>query len=136
MLFRSSYSLINGAPLSVLDYGCAGDGVTDDTSAFQAALDAAQSLGKALYVPSGTYLITASLTCVEPIKMFGEWGIKNNGSTVIQYNGTGDCLTLGDTSTTNPSVPYHKYGFEISGLQIVGSTGSASGLVIWNASGY
>lgn len=42
---------------SVKDFGAVGDGVADDTTAIQAAIDS----GKAAFVPSGTYKITATL---------------------------------------------------------------------------
>ena len=44
--------------VSVKDFGAVGDGVTDDTAAFQAA----DANADPYYVPSGTYLITSNLT--------------------------------------------------------------------------
>lgn len=50
--------------VSVKDFGAVGDGVTDDTAAIQAALDAVINLGnanqdpKVLYFPIGQYLVT------------------------------------------------------------------------------
>jgi formylglycine-generating enzyme required for sulfatase activity len=47
------------------DFGAVGDGVADDTAAFQAALDAMRDLETlgwcVLYVPAGTYRITSTL---------------------------------------------------------------------------
>lgn len=53
-LTKVSYSMIDGAPANVLDFGAVGDGVTDDTAAFAAALAAS----RAVYVPEGTYLVS------------------------------------------------------------------------------
>jgi hypothetical protein len=46
---------------NVLDFGATGDGVTDDTAAIQAALDACGTSGGIVYFPAGTYIITAPL---------------------------------------------------------------------------
>jgi hypothetical protein len=60
-LTKVSYSMIDGAVLNALDFGAVGDGVADDSSAIQAALDAITA-NTTLYFPAGTYKVTQSLT--------------------------------------------------------------------------
>ena len=57
-LTKVSYSMIYGAPLSVLDYGADPTGANDSTSAIQNAFNALVATGKSgtLYFPTGTYL--------------------------------------------------------------------------------
>ena len=50
---------------NVRDYGAVGDGVTDDTAAFQAAITAATA-GGVIYAPAGDYKITANLNITWP----------------------------------------------------------------------
>jgi hypothetical protein len=52
------------------DFGCAGDGSTDDTAAFQTALYA--SLGKILFVDAGSYILTSTITIPSGAKIVGE----------------------------------------------------------------
>ena len=57
--------------VSLKDFGAVGDGVTDDSSAFQNAVNAAAN--GSLYVPSGTYLIDDTQVRVEsPCRIFGD----------------------------------------------------------------
>lgn len=49
------------ATVSVKEFGAAGDGVTDDTQAIQAALNAIKSSGGEVYFPAGTYKVTSSI---------------------------------------------------------------------------
>ena len=55
-LTKATYSMIEGASVNVLDYGAAGDGVTNDTAAIQAAATAL-TRGQTLYFPAGQYVI-------------------------------------------------------------------------------
>jgi polygalacturonase len=53
--------LIEGATLNVKDFGAVGDGVADDTSAIQAAINA-MTAGGVLYLPEGTYRTTSEVS--------------------------------------------------------------------------
>ena len=56
-LTKAANRMITGASANIKDFGAVGDGVTDDTAAFNSALTAAQRL----HIPKGKYVITSSL---------------------------------------------------------------------------
>lgn len=59
---------------SVTAFGAKGDGKTDDTAAFQRAMDArAAAGGGVVAVPSGRYLIKTHLTIPASVTLEGEW---------------------------------------------------------------
>jgi hypothetical protein len=71
-LTKVSFSMITGAYINVLDYGATGTGLTNDTAAIQAAINAAQlrsttspNRGAVVYFPEGQYLVTQTLTISE-----------------------------------------------------------------------
>jgi len=71
--------------VSVKDFGAVGDGVANDTSAIQAAINAINSIGGGqVYFPSGTYK-TGALTMYEDIAIQGA----GTGQTIITPNSSG-----------------------------------------------
>ncbi len=60
-LTKATYSMIDGAPVNVLDYGAVGDGVANDTAAIQAAVNSLANGGE-VYLPAGTYRINSTIT--------------------------------------------------------------------------
>lgn len=73
---------------SVKKYGAKGDGVTDDTAAIQAALDALPQNGT-IFFPAGNYLCTSSLTLTSFVRMVGV-----GKSSRITYSGSGVFMQL------------------------------------------
>ncbi len=55
------------ASVNIMSCGAVGDGVADDTEAFEKAL----TLGKPIFVPKGTYLITAPLDNPTTVAIYG-----------------------------------------------------------------
>lgn len=57
---------------SAKDFGAVGDGSTDDTEALNTALASAGDLNCSLYIPSGIYLISASLFMPDNVRVYGD----------------------------------------------------------------
>jgi hypothetical protein len=56
------------------DYGAKGDGVTDDTAAFQDAANAVSALdGGAIYIPPATYAFYTNLSIPTGVTLHGDW---------------------------------------------------------------
>lgn len=95
-LTKATFSMINGAPANVLDFGAVGDGVTDDTAAIQAALD---SGAKEVFFPLGAYK-TGPLTLPDYAHLVGATmpqGVANgDGPVRLVFNlASGDAITCG-----------------------------------------
>lgn len=60
-LQRSVYEKLDDI-VSVKDFGAKGDGITDDTSAIQTAVDLAATDGFKLFFPKGTYIISSAIS--------------------------------------------------------------------------
>ncbi len=96
-LTKATYSMIEGAPLNVLDFGAIGDGSTNDTAAIQAALDAGEN--GAVYFPTGTYLVSSALTVNPSTRIFGNGFdsiIKTNSATANIFNVSGQYVYISD----------------------------------------
>ena len=74
-LTKVSYSMINGSPVNVVDFGALGNGSHDDTAEIQAAIDATP-VGGVLVFPPGDYITSAALQINNPITIQGSQ--KNN----------------------------------------------------------
>ena len=85
-LTKATYSMIEGAPINVLDYGAVGDGVADDTAALNAAFAAAGTSG-CVYAPIGTYKISSEVTV--SCSFYG-----NGSGTVIKPSGQHTALII------------------------------------------
>lgn len=57
-LTKASYSMITGSPVNIMDFGAACNGVSDDTAAIQAAVNA----GNVIEFPYGNTLISSTIT--------------------------------------------------------------------------
>ncbi len=81
--------------LSVRDVGATGDGTTDDTAAFQKALDScSKALGGVVSVPTGNYLIKGHLSVPSFVTLEGVFRAptarsKHRGSTLSAVEGRG-----------------------------------------------
>jgi hypothetical protein len=76
------------------DHGVKGDGKTDDTSALQAALNAAQKNGPVCYLPSGKYRLDGSLVVPPGVTLCGaSGGVPHSehpiGTVLLAYGGKG-----------------------------------------------
>jgi hypothetical protein len=64
--------MIQGEYANILDFGAVGDGVTDDTAAFQAAAAFVDANDKTLYLPSGNYVVSQQIVFDKPPSIIGE----------------------------------------------------------------
>ena len=125
-LTKVSYSMINGAPVNVLDFGAVGDGVTDDAVAIQAAYAAVAIVGGTLFLPSGNYYIgTTTLVFDQPNVLIQGEGLPNRQqtsayvprSTTITYSGTGTAIQLGKWLPTTSGNPF-TFGIAMENIQV------------------
>jgi len=89
-------SAAGAATYNVRDSGAVGDGVTDDTAAFQQALTRARNEnGGTVFVPEGNYRIEGNLTIGQNVALEGVWltptaWSENRGSTLLAVAGAGE----------------------------------------------
>ena len=116
----------SGDIVSVTDFGAKGDGKTDDTQAFQKALDSFGNQGGTVYVPRGAYLFAGNLNVPQAVTLKGAFesvpshnGIRNaglpkpgdDGTTFLITGGRGNehdtpFITLNTNSTLRGVVMY------------------------------
>lgn len=89
------------ATVSVDKFGAVGDGLADDTEAFQSAITYAETNGGTIFVPPGTYLTSSELVFNKPgIRMVGvgtgtTWdGLENPGTRIIASHTTGAVIRI------------------------------------------
>lgn len=83
----------NSDIVSIKDFGAVGDGVTDDTTAIQKALD----VGGLIYFPKGDYVISAGLTATKSVQILAY------GANII-YNSTGGGAAIAISGTTGSEI--------------------------------
>ena len=81
---KSLYGFVN-----IIDYGAKGDGSTDNLTAFNDAIEAAGN-GGIVYVPEGTYYVSAPINITQPITLIGS----NWFSTTILSPANTNCIVV------------------------------------------
>ena len=121
-LTKVTYSMINGAPVNVLDLGADPTGVADSS----AALQAAANIGGQIYLPSGTYRISTQVTLTSGCFLIGEGATE----TIIQADTDVSPLLFQDASVADYT------GAGISNLKIVGNGANVRLVTVNNVWGF
>lgn len=69
-LTKATYSMINGAPANIVDFGAVGDGVTDDTAAINAAF--ASGAKKVIAEPRAVYAVSGQISIASAFEFDGQ----------------------------------------------------------------
>ena len=96
--------------INVRNFGALGDGKTDDTAAFQKALDATAKVGGGVvYAPVGNYFFAGHLNIPQAVTLAGVWqsvpahnGIRNRGLPKPTDDGTTFLITEGAGNENAP----------------------------------
>ena len=91
--------LVNAVPFfDVRNYGAVGDGVTSDSAAIQAAINAATAESGTVYFPPSTtvYLVTTPLQLKGNVQFLGDYNILGGDATRL-YTATGNLFTATTT---------------------------------------
>ena len=136
------------------DYGAVGDGVTDDTTAIQAALTAAYTdsatapMGNIVYFPAATYAVTAPLIVPPYVTVRGSYAMRGGNiqksaiKPLASFSGSA-VLSMVDATTGGYLTPSEGQRFEditIDGRLLVSTTsgilatGTVHGVVMQNVS--
>jgi hypothetical protein len=122
-----SFGLRDADVFNVKDFGAKGDSTTNDTSAIQAATNAAAAVNGCVYLPSGNYKITSAITLPQPF--YGVVSFKGDGSrqsTLIQATGAANGIYADLSKTVQAANMSYGYTYAI---QYVGSSNfTASGI--------
>lgn len=90
-------SIIKDQSVNIKDYGAVGDGVTDNTTAIQDAIDNVDLNGGGLVlIPTGTFLISSPLIMKSGVSITGLGGISES---IILNASNGKALSFPSTST-------------------------------------
>jgi len=117
-LQKLSYTQIKGYPVTVDSFGAVGDGVTDDTAALQAAIDAAIAIKQSVLFLGKEYKTSATLNLSSNLELKGQ----GKYTTAIRYSGASSAILC--TGWTGI----------IDGIGIYLSNNTANGIEAGNAS--
>jgi hypothetical protein len=99
--------------VSVKDFGAVGDGITDDTAAFNAAI----STSKKVYVPKGTYLVNVTINTKTVVEGDGSL------STILKpFDDSIAIMTYTFTAQQTPIYSFWDYHSEIRNIGFFGKT--------------
>jgi hypothetical protein len=117
-------------------YGAVAGGVTDCTTAFQTALNAASSLQGVVYVPPGKYKVSSTLTVPAYVSVRGDG---KNSSQILPYQTSGDvfyCPNAGarfvDLQVYNVSGSIPTSGYIIDSTNTAGASLFVSNCIFGN----
>lgn len=115
--------------VSVKDFGAVGDGVTDDTAYFQAAINT----GKAIYIPQGTYIVGDLSGSSNLQTFYGDGGYKSllrrkaGATNILVHNGNfvvfQGITFRGIVTDSNTSVVLNGYDWALLNCNIDTGTG-------------
>lgn len=100
-------SLSDNEIINVKSYGAIGDGISDDTESFKRTFLEASTSGKSVYIPSGSYLIsdTISITYNKPFSIFGVGNssqiLHGSNTNVFEFLNRVDLLSVSDIRITS-----------------------------------
>lgn len=97
-------------------YGAVGDGVTDDSAALQAVLDAAQAVNGIVILPRGTYSFDTTLEIYNSVRVIGlgqnmSRANLNEAGVILRWDGdtSTDAIIIGGTSQSSQVVGGFNY---------------------------